>query len=132
MRRLEGPCACVILISVAPLIGQGQLGLIHGRLRAVTDFPSLPAKIAKDVANRGCKIPQVQGVSGPHNAVRGRFTTAESRDWAVLCLKGNMSVILVYSNGLAKNPAELAPSDETITPSRYARRALAGTRSDSD
>ena len=68
--------------------------------------------------SRGCRIPQVKGVPEKHNIIQGRFKKQGKGDWAVLCLRGNTSTILVYWNGSPEGPAQLAPMDETITPSK--------------
>ena len=104
---------------IAPIVLiTAQGGRVIGRLAAVSDFPELPTEIAQDAANRGCQIPQVKGVTARHNVIKGAFEKPGQRDWAVLCLQKNTSTILVYWNGSAKNPAQLAPLDETITPSK--------------
>ena len=89
-----------------------------GRVAPVGDLPKLPVAIAQDLGNRGCRIPQVKGVQKQRNVIQGQFKKAGQRDWAVLCLQGHTSTILVYWNGSAKGPAQLAPMDETITPSK--------------
>ena len=53
-----------------------------------------------------------------HNVIKGAFEKPGQRDWAVLCLQKNTSMILVYWNGSTRNPAQLAPLDETIAPSK--------------
>lgn len=110
---------CLSLIVMAPIVLiAAQGGSVMGRLAPVGDFPELPTGIAQDVANRGCQILQVKGVSARHNVIKGAFEKPGQRDWAVLCLQKNTSTILVYWNGAAKNPAQLAALDETITASK--------------
>jgi hypothetical protein len=108
------------LIAMAPilLLAVPTQARVIGRLVPVSDFSEVPAEVAQEVARRGCKIPQVEGVSERHNVVQGQFERRGQRDWAVLCLQGNTSTILVYWNGSVKNAAQLAPRDETITPSK--------------
>jgi hypothetical protein len=89
-----------------------------GRLAPLSDFPELPAAIAHDLANRGCRIPQVEGVPKRHNVIRGEFEKPRQRDWAALCLQRNTSIIFVYWNGSAKSPTPLAPLDETMSASK--------------
>jgi hypothetical protein len=89
-----------------------------GRLAPVSEFSELPAAIAQDLTSRGCRIPQVDGVSKRHNVVRGQFEKPGQLDWAALCLQGNTSIILVYWNGSAKSATPLFPLDETITDSK--------------
>jgi hypothetical protein len=110
---------CLSLTVIAPIMLIASQGSrVIGRLAPVSDFPELPTEIAQDVATRGCQIPQVKGVTARHNVVKGAFEKPGQRDWGVLCLQNNTSTILVYWNGSAKNPAQFAPLDETITPSK--------------
>jgi hypothetical protein len=107
------------LIVIAPIVLiAAQGGRVIGRLAPVSDFPELPTGIGQDVTNRGCQIPQVKGVSARHNVIKGTFRKPGQRDWAVLCLQKNTSTILVYWNESAESPSQLAPLDETITPSK--------------
>jgi hypothetical protein len=108
-----------LFLVIAPIVLIGAQGDgVIGRLAPVGDFPKLPVGIAQDLMNRGCRIPQVKGVSDRHNVIQGQFKKPGQRDWAVLCLQRNTSAILVYWNGSAQGPAQLAPMDETITPSK--------------
>jgi hypothetical protein len=108
--------AWLVSLPVIMLIAESQ-GVV-GRLASPKEFPELPAAIAQDLASRGCRIPQVTDVPERTNVVHGEFQQRGQRDWAVLCLKGSASTILVYWNDSAGNPAELARMDETITPSK--------------
>ena len=109
----------LLLLAIAPIVLIGAQGdRVIGHLAPVDDFPKLPAGIAQDLKNRGCRIPQVKGVSERHNVIQEQFEKAGQRDWAVLCLQANTSTILVYWNGSAKDPAQLASMDETIKPSK--------------
>jgi hypothetical protein len=111
--------AAFVLIAIAPIVLIGaQRDRVIGRLAPISDFPKLPAGIAQDLMNRGCRIPQVKGVREQRNVIQGQFKKTGQRDWAALCLQGNTSTILVYWNGSAESPAQLAPMDETITPSK--------------
>src|SRR5712692_4639183 len=107
--------ARLIVLALPVLVTQAND--VFGRLAPASDFPELPVAITRDLTNRGCLIPQVEGISGRQNVIRGDFQKRGRRDWAVLCLKGTISTILVYTDG-AVNPAQLAPMDETITPSK--------------
>jgi hypothetical protein len=114
-----GRVSAFLLFAIAPSVLIGAQGdRVIGRSAPVGDFPKLPVGIAHDLVNRGCRIPQVKGIPGQHNVIQGQFEKPGQRDWAVLCLEGNTSRILVYWNGSAKNPAQLAPMDETIKPSK--------------
>jgi hypothetical protein len=115
LRNLKSP-----LIAAAPILLWAAPTQDHvlSRRASVSDFPELPVDVAQDLARRGCEIPQVEGVSERHNVLQGHFARRGQLDWAVLCLRGDTSIILVYWSGLPKSPAQLAPMDETITPSK--------------
>lgn len=70
-------------------------------------FPELPASIQKELARRGCTIPQPFHASH-ENVISGRFTSARQTDWAVLCSIKRTSSILVFRNGSIAAVAELA------------------------
>ena len=108
------------LIAVAPIMlwAVPTQDKVTAGLAPVSDFRELPVVIAQDLAKRGCKIPQIEGLSERHNVVQGRFARRGQRDWAALCLQGSTSRILVYWNGSARSPAQLAPMDETMTSSK--------------
>jgi hypothetical protein len=115
LRRLN---ASLLIAIASGMLAAAQADRAIGRLAPASDFPELPAAIALDLTNRGCRIPQVRGVSKRHNVIQGEFEKPGQRDWAVLCLQKNTSIIFIYWNGVAKNPAQLAPLDETLTPSK--------------
>lgn len=73
-------------------------------------FTNLPPTVRSDLDRRQCTIPQPDGLrdSGPHNVIRGRFTSQSSTDIAVLCSSGGVSTILVYRGGDTKDVATLA------------------------
>jgi hypothetical protein len=72
-------------------------------------FPDLPMAIRADLARRGCLIPQPFSARRPENVIRGRFTSASQRDWAVLCSIAGTSSILVFRAGSVTDVAELQP-----------------------
>lgn len=71
-------------------------------------FADLPASIRSDLERRGCTIPQTYPDSTPHNVIRGRFTSRDQMDVAVLCAVGSTMTILVFRGGSADSVAELA------------------------
>lgn len=108
-----------LVTAIAAIVSIGaQKDRETGRLMLPRDFPELPAGIAQDLVNRGCRIPQVKGIPEKRNVIQGQFMKPGQRDWAVLCLHGNTSAILVYWNGYPEGMTQLAPMDETITPSK--------------
>jgi hypothetical protein len=79
-----------------------------------TAFPELPGNVVRKLEHRGCSIPQTAYTKGPHNVIRGEFSKPGQTDWAVLCSVKGASTILVFWNGSAKNPAELAQMEDRI------------------
>jgi hypothetical protein len=77
-------------------------------------FPELPGKVVRELARRGCGIPQEAFTKKPHNVIRGEFAKPGQTDWAVLCSVRGASSILVFWNGSEKNPAEIAPLQDRI------------------
>ena len=75
-------------------------------------FPDLPAKLRKRLQDRSCTIPQVFGISEPHNVIRGQFTRKGQTDWAVLCSKDGKSSILVFWGKPTRCPSELALAED--------------------
>lgn len=52
-------------------------------------------------------------VAGPHNVIKGEFAKPGQTDWAVLCSVRGTSSILVYWNGSAADPTQLAPVQDS-------------------
>jgi hypothetical protein len=75
-------------------------------------FAVLPVSIVRELQRRGCTVPQEDYSKTPNNVTSGQFAHQGQRDWAVLCSIKGASSILVFWNGSATNPAELAPSED--------------------
>jgi hypothetical protein len=75
-------------------------------------FPVLPKSVVRELQRRGCTIPQEQFSKTLNNVISGQFARRGQRDWAVLCSIEGVSSILVFWNGSATNPAELARSED--------------------
>jgi hypothetical protein len=81
-----------------------------------TAFPQLPKNILAELQRRGCTIPQVPKVpmfTAPmfekqQNVIKGEFAKPGQTDWAVVCSVDRVSSILIFWNGAATNPAEIA------------------------
>ncbi len=71
-------------------------------------FPMLPISVVRELRRRGCTIPQEDYSKTPNNVISGQFAHRGQRDWAVLCSIKGESSILVFWNGSATNPADLA------------------------
>ena len=77
-----------------------------------TAIPRLPRAVVQELQRRGCTIPQEVFSKTPNNAVRGQFAKRGQMDWAVLCSINGASSILVFWNGSADSPAELATAED--------------------
>lgn len=76
-------------------------------------FQLLPAPVKKDLARRGCTIPQSPEPKTIHNVIRGHFANPTQTDFAVLCSINGQSSILVYWAGNTLQPvARLATSGD--------------------
>jgi hypothetical protein len=76
-------------------------------------FPELPSAVVRELQHRGCTIPQAD-FKTPTNVVSGEFVRRGQRDWAVLCSINGASSILIFWNGSAAHPADLARSEDKI------------------
>ena len=99
-------------------------------------FPDLAASIKQDLEQRGCAVPQSYPDSTPHNVIRGRFTSSDQVDVAVLCAKDSTTTILVFRGASTDSVVELASQphlDERIAEDTAAivwhSRAIAGADS---
>lgn len=75
-------------------------------------FPSLPVEVRTHLERRRCTIPQSFFDKNPHNVVRGRFTSANRTDIAVLCSVDRVSTVLLFRGGTTAEVAELAPQPD--------------------
>jgi hypothetical protein len=71
-------------------------------------FVDLPAAVRTELERRGCTIPQPYIGKSPGNVIKGRFTSANQTDWAVLCSRQRTSSILVFRGGVASRAVEIA------------------------
>jgi hypothetical protein len=97
------------LLSVATLllssIGQAgaQRAFVSDSVRRLppSAFAQLPDGVRRDLAARACWIPQPSHARVSQNVVRGAFTAAGRREWAVICSVRDTSQILIYRSGPA-------------------------------
>ena len=61
---------------------------------------------------RKCLVPQYPYNKKPHNVIRGSFTGARRREWAVLCSHRGISSILIFRANPAKLVAEIAAAKD--------------------
>jgi len=72
-----------------------------------TAFPELPRNVDRELQRRGCTIPQPY-TGKRANVIQGEFVKPGQTDWAVLCSTQGYTRLLVFRNGSATNPVELA------------------------
>jgi len=75
----------------------------------VSAFPELPAAFVRELMQVGCTIPQSGLAPRPYNVIHGTFAAAHQLDFAVICLRGDQTVIKFWWGGPARCPSELAP-----------------------
>jgi hypothetical protein len=75
-------------------------------------FHELPSAIAEKLKALKCTVPQTYDTSKPHNVISGSFAEKNQKDWAVLCSRDGVSVILIFWGGTARCPSEIARSLE--------------------
>src|SRR5688500_11556916 len=101
-----------LLLSLGSLGGMADQDWIAADLATVritpSVFPQVPAAVRAEMERRGCTVPQPHGATQPTNLMSGRFTSAGQTDWAGLCSRERISVILVFRGGSTTNVAELA------------------------
>lgn len=73
-----------------------------------SSFSELPADVVQILNDGGCLIPQVPGLEGASNVIRGEFVTAGESGWAVLCSVEGASSIWVFDSE-NRHVAELRP-----------------------
>jgi hypothetical protein len=71
-------------------------------------FAEVPVAIRAELERRGCAVPQPHGATRPANVVSGNFTSSRQIDWAALCSRERISVILVFRGGSTTDVAEVA------------------------
>ena len=96
------------------------------RMLPPATFTELPAPILRDLEKRRCMIPQSYEAKSPENVIHGAFLQQGSNDWAVLCSQDGTSTLLVYWNGAAAKPAELAAQVDSDTADPYDETSLLG------
>lgn len=75
-------------------------------------FPELPQSVRLELGRRGCTIPQVPGIGGFENVIKGEFAKPGQTDWAVLCSVNRVSSILIFWNGSDAGAAEIEKRED--------------------
>lgn len=111
----------VILVSshlfISPFAtGQDKWDVADSNIKRLSPaaFPRLPGTIVSYLQKKRCTISQNYNDPKPHNVIRGQFARKGQYDWAVLCSKNRVSSILVFWNGSARRPSEIAKSADKI------------------
>jgi hypothetical protein len=96
------------------------------RLLPPATFTELPAPIRSDLEKRHCLIPQSYEAKSPENVIHGAFREKGSSDWAALCSQDGTTTLLIYWNGSAAKPAELAVQLDTDTADPHDETSILG------
>src|ERR1039458_4740796 len=95
---MRGPF--VVCLCAVWALGQGYNPV--AKERAPDTIQGLPVEVRQDLAKRQCLVPKYVGEVGPQDSAytTGRFRTAASNDYAVVCHIPPRKVqnVLVYSN----------------------------------
>jgi len=73
-----------------------------------SEFAEVPIAIRTELERRGCTVPQPHGATRPTNVISGKFTSSAMMDWAALCSRDRISVILVFRGASTTGVEELA------------------------
>ena len=123
--------AFAVLFVSSPVKSQDKWEVEDSNIKRLppTAFPQLPKKIIHYLQVRRCTVPQSDVYSQPHNVIRGQFARRGQYDWAVLCSRKRISSIIVFWNGSAKRPSEIAKSeDKTYLQSTDEHRGIGFSR----
>ena len=82
------------------------------RRLAPAAFPELPAAFRSELEQLGCTIPQSDYSGQRGNVIQGQFAATDQTDWAVLCSRNGLSVILVYWGGPVQCARELVQAPD--------------------
>ena len=61
-------------------------------------FPRLGGPVRTMLQRLRCTVPQTASTVQPHNVIRGRFLSAQSSQWAILCSRDRTSTVLVIDD----------------------------------
>lgn len=70
-------------------------------------FTEVPGAIRAELERLGCTVPQPHGATRRANVIRGNFTSSRQVDWAALCSRERVSVILVFRGASTTDVVEL-------------------------
>ena len=126
-----------IALLAAPLVAAAQEGeqILHGhigdqsyafRMLPPASFTEVPAAIRSDLQKRHCLIPQTYEAHSPENVIHGAFREKGSSDWAALCSQNGTTTLLIYWDGSATKPAEMAAQLDTDTADPHNETNLLG------
>lgn len=75
-----------------------------------TVFNELPSEVVEKLKAQKCTVPQTYKSNKPHNVISGSFAEENQKDWAVLCSRNSVSVIVIFWGGAARCSSEIAGS----------------------
>lgn len=104
----------ILSATLLTLFWQGQSQFIKAPIRRLPprNFRQLPTALVESLEARKCLIPQYPYNKTPHNVIRGSFTGAKQKEWAVLCSRRGTSSILIFRADSAKLVAEIAAAKD--------------------
>jgi hypothetical protein len=108
--RMLGLCwSLLFIVASGPVVAQdwADADAATKRLKP-SAFKNIPAAVRAELERRGCTVPQPYGATRPANIVCGQFTSSKQMDWAALCSRERISVILVFRGGSTTDVAELS------------------------
>lgn len=78
------------------------------RLLPPASFPALPQKIAVQLNEMHCMVPQTFEAHHPENVIHGSFEKKGSEDWAVLCAHDAIIDLFAFFSSAPDRPLRLA------------------------
>lgn len=108
---MDGMILSALLFLSSPQ-GQPQFTKAVVRRLSPRDFRLLPAAVVESLEARKCLIPQYHHDKTPHNVIRGSFTGAKQKEWAVLCSRRGSSSILIFQADTVKLVAKIADAED--------------------
>src|SRR4051812_2824631 len=114
------------LVESGQVLIEGQTAHYVIRRLPVSSFPELPQRIAEQLNQLQCMIPQSYQAHHPENVVHASLERAASSDWAVLCsVNGTVSLLAFFSSAPGP-PAVLATGPEKQRLQRYDSSGVLG------
>ena len=111
--QLENP-APAQLHETGQIVLAGHVTAYRIRHLPVSSYPAIPARIADQLNQRGCLIPQTYEAHAPENVVHASLQAPGSSDWAVLCSAQGTVTLLVFFAEIPVQVLATAPETERL------------------